>query len=59
MAGETSELPGAFRFERWPFFACLPLAVPLSYNLEEDEFRGGGGGIDDEGKGSGDTESDE
>jgi hypothetical protein len=30
-----------------------------SANLVEEEFRGGGGGIDDEGRGSGDTESEE
>ena len=56
VAGETSLPAGAFRLCRWLDLAPRPFAG-LSNNLVPDGFRGGGGGIEDDGNGSGDTES--
>jgi hypothetical protein len=56
VAGATSPVPVAARF-----CLCLLLGCDFSDNLVDEVFRGGGGGIEDvdEGKGSGDTESEE
>jgi hypothetical protein len=59
VAGATSRFELAFRFCRLLFLFCFPFVEVLSYNLLEDVFRGGGGGIEDEGNGSGETESEE
>ena len=54
VAGATSPTPAALRF-----CLCLLLVFDFSDNFVDEVFRGGGGGIEDEGKGSGDTESEE
>jgi hypothetical protein len=59
VAGETSWFDGGCRLCRWLPLCGLPFEAPLSYSLLLDELRGGGGGIDEEGKGSGETESEE
>ena len=55
VAGATSEVDGVFRLL---FLFCL-VSEALSCNLLDDVFRGGGGGIEEEGNGSGETDSDD
>jgi hypothetical protein len=59
VAGATSGFDVSPRFVRLDFCG-LPFEDPLSLNLLEELFRGGGGGIDEDGKwGSGDTDSED
>ena len=59
MAGATSGFAASPRFCRLDLLG-LPFVDPLSLNLLEELFRGGGGGIDEDGKwGSGDTDSED
>ena len=59
VAGATSGFDVSLRFCRLDL-CSLPFVDPDSLNLLEELFRGGGGGIDEDGKwGSGETESED